>query len=486
MIILLLSLIAHTTAVNVVLSFDDNWFDHLQAAQDLGARNAKGVFYVNSDRLGETNRLTMQDLHTIANLGHEIGGHTKRHINLSTQNYNKQKKHICDDRDLLLAQGFNITTFAFPYGADTPEAFELLGKCGYNGARDSGGIRTPASCTLCPKSDSIPPQNPQQVRSVSYRHEMGVEGLKWYVQEADTDPKYYNGVITFIFHEYGEYPNKQAYILPSEFTEFVDWLNANNIPIITLDEAINKRIYPNFKNISPGQAPTGKPYIALTFDDGTIDHYEVSRILERYDMRGTFFINSNTVGQPGFLSKSQLQEMQSRRHEIGGHGPNQYEHLVSLEPDIQLQRIQQDYDSLTNMGFHLTSFAWPYGETSDSLISAVKTVGYQRARDVGGLRIPTGCNLCPSTLELPLSDANKYAIRSFNVKSFHDLGDLMWQVWRAEDWALQNPEKESMLVFNFQTICYGCAFSPDRFESFLRWMYPRYKIGTVNKLLNYI
>ena len=248
---------------------------------------------------------------------------------------------------------------------------------------------------------------------------------------------------------------------------------------------INTRVYPNFDKLpNPSNETLGKPYIAFTFDDGTTDHLHVATKLEQYGMRGTFFINSGHIGNPGFLSATHLIDLQTKGHEIGGHGLNQDDHLLGLTYQEQTIRIQNDYNILTGLGLNITSFAWPYGETSDNLTQIVKNTGYHRARDIGGIKVPTSCSLCPSTLELPLSDTNKMAIRSFNVKSYHTAGDLMWQVWRAEDWQLQNPTKQSVLVFSFQTVCNGCAFQPSKFEIFLRWLKPRYKIGTVNAKLN--
>ena len=485
---LLLCLISYAQSVNVAITVDDGWADHYQMAQDLSARGMKGVFYINSDRINSTNRLNLNQLIEIRDMGHEIGSHTLLHERLSTQTYEEQKTAICEDRNKLLSWGFNVTTFCFPFGADTPESFEILGICGFNGARDSGGIRVNTSCTRCPRADNIPPADPQQIRSVSYRLEMGVEVLKWFVLQADQDERYSNGLLSFIFHEYGDYPNKSGSITRPEFLEFLDWLKQENVPVVTIDETINTRVYPNFDLLpvisSGGETHAGKPYISFTFDDGTIDHYEVvAPLLEKYDTRGTFFVNSGHIGTPGFMNATQLLDLQSRGHEIGGHSVNQQERLSELTSETQLLRIQTDFNTLSNIGLNITSFSWPFGYTSLELIEMVKSVGYLRARDIGGIKIPSSCGLCPSTLRLPLSDSAKYAIRSFNVKSFHTFGNLMWQVFRAEDWVLNNPEEISVLPFTFHTVCKRCGYNPTRFEDFLRWLKPRYKIGTTNELI---
>lgn len=474
------------TSVSVILSADDGWAEHLTLANDLSTLGVKGVFYINSGRINKNNRLTKAQLHQIADQGHEIASHTRLHKKLTSQTVSQQYTAICDDRDKLLSWGFNVTTFAFPYGADTPDSFDILKKCGFNGARDSGGIRGNVSCTRCPKTENIPAANPFQIRSVSYRSTMGVEVLKWYVKEADIDPRYNNGVIIFIFHEYGNHTDKTANIHPSEFKEFVVWLKSNNIKITTTDSIVGThRVHPNFDKLpEPLSTTSEKPLVVLTFDGGTQDHYLVSQILDQHAMKGTFFINSGVLGQTGFLTSTQIKQMHTNGHEIGGYSQNPKEHIISLDPQEQRLRIQTDYNTLTSLGLNVTSFAWPYGETSVNLTEIVSSTGYKRARDVGGLKVPTSCNLCPSSLEFPLDYSQKMALRSFIVKSSHTPGDLMWQVYRAEEWHINNPTKKSVIIFTFNSVCDGCTTKLSEFKNFITWLKPRYKIGTIVNTLN--
>lgn len=211
---LLFLLFSIVVSLNVVLTFDDARLDHYQVSLDLDSKGVKGTFYVNSNRVGESDRLSLPQLSSIAYRGHEIGGHTMNHANLSSLAYAQQFTEVCGDRDRLLSWGFNTTNFAYPFGLETSASYDILSRCGYNGARDSGGIRGNSSCTSCPKSDSIPPLNPQLIRSISYRSSMGVSGLQWYVQNALNDPLYADGFIAFVFHEYGNYSGIDSAILP--------------------------------------------------------------------------------------------------------------------------------------------------------------------------------------------------------------------------------------------------------------------------------
>jgi len=60
--------------------------------------------------------------------------------------------------------------------------------------------------------------------------------------------------------------------------------------------------------------------VAITFDDGTIDHYQNAfPELVAHGMSATFFVVTTRVGQPGYVSWDQLREMRKAGMEIGSH-----------------------------------------------------------------------------------------------------------------------------------------------------------------------
>jgi hypothetical protein len=59
---------------------------------------------------------------------------------------------------------------------------------------------------------------------------------------------------------------------------------------------------------------------ALTFDDGGESFYTViADRLEAHGWRGRCFVVTDCIGQPGFLSRSQIRELSARGHVIGSH-----------------------------------------------------------------------------------------------------------------------------------------------------------------------
>jgi len=64
----------------------------------------------------------------------------------------------------------------------------------------------------------------------------------------------------------------------------------------------------------------GDERLLLTFDDGGVTAYtETADLLEEHGYRGHFFITSDYIDSPRFVTRQQLRELQARGHVIGTH-----------------------------------------------------------------------------------------------------------------------------------------------------------------------
>jgi peptidoglycan/xylan/chitin deacetylase (PgdA/CDA1 family) len=164
---------AHAAPVTVTLEFDDGLAEHAQAAQTLQAHGLRGVFYINSGRLDTPGYLTTAQALAIQAAGHEIGGHTLTHQHLPSLPEVEQRREICDDRVALLNAGFKVENLAYPFGDSSPGVEAIAAACGYNSARITSGIRSPAGCSSCPWAESLTPPDvyamriPQSVRTAT-------------------------------------------------------------------------------------------------------------------------------------------------------------------------------------------------------------------------------------------------------------------------------------------------------------------------------
>jgi len=111
-------------------------------------------------------------------------------------------------------------------------------------------------------------------------------------------------------------------------------------------------------------------HVILTFDDAAVDEWFAQReLFDAYNIKTTFF-----VSRPHQLSNEQIDKLKilvADGHEIGCHGmnhirateENQYQYIeTEIEPALQL---------LSDYGFTVTSFAYPFGPSTPYLDSAL-------------------------------------------------------------------------------------------------------------------
>jgi peptidoglycan/xylan/chitin deacetylase (PgdA/CDA1 family) len=76
---------------------------------------------------------------------------------------------------------------------------------------------------------------------------------------------------------------------------------------------------------------TKREYVVrLTFDDGGASACRIADILDSYRWRGYFFIPTDYIGRPAFLTRRQILELRSRGHFIGSHGSSHRGRMSSM------------------------------------------------------------------------------------------------------------------------------------------------------------
>jgi len=67
-------------------------------------------------------------------------------------------------------------------------------------------------------------------------------------------------------------------------------------------------------------ATSGTPPVLLTFDDGGSSTWEhIAPMLEVHGWRGCFFITTDYIDRPAFISREQIRDLHARGHIIGSH-----------------------------------------------------------------------------------------------------------------------------------------------------------------------
>jgi peptidoglycan/xylan/chitin deacetylase (PgdA/CDA1 family) len=218
----------------VSLTFDDGDADNYIVRDVLKKNNLHGTFYVVSGFTGTDGYMTEEQLRRLYEDGNEIGGHTLSHTKLSEVRGADLKEEICQDRLNLLTYGFEITSFAYPYGIHDEESRQAVAECGYNNAR-----------TVADGPDLISPENSFALKAMPYIvQDTAFAKMTRYVSGVEKEG---GGWAIFVFHHVCDNCDQYA-VSYDTFSRFADWLGhqqeANGLKIKTVDEVIGGEVQP--------------------------------------------------------------------------------------------------------------------------------------------------------------------------------------------------------------------------------------------------
>ena len=223
----------------VSLTFDDGWDNQQTADSMLTAHGMVGTFYVNSQTIGQPGYLSWTQLTKFNANGSEIAGHTLTHPDLTTLTATQAQNEICQDRQNILAHGFVVPDFAYPFGAydsttgsGSLDVSSIVRACGYASGRGAFGLRNiVATNDTRPYATTIPPPNLYKIKTpccVNHQQFGGstptAAALQDYVTHAETGG---GGWVNFVIHRLCDNCGDDApapSMSPSEFDAFLDWL----------------------------------------------------------------------------------------------------------------------------------------------------------------------------------------------------------------------------------------------------------------------
>ncbi|MBI3555161.1 MAG: polysaccharide deacetylase family protein [Deltaproteobacteria bacterium] len=118
--------------------------------------------------------------------------------------------------------------------------------------------------------------------------------------------------------------------------------------------------------------------ILFTFDDGGVSAHEpTASLLEARGWRGHFYIVTERVGQPGFLSADQIRDLHRRGHHIGSHS---HSHPAGFSTLTWEKMLHEWKESRRILGEILGEPAWsasvPGGFYSREVARAAHEAGY--------------------------------------------------------------------------------------------------------------
>ena len=164
----------------------------------------------------------------------------------------------------------------------------------------------------------------------------------------------------------------ERYYVPSaDFAAQLDYLKAEGYETITMLE---------FSKAAKGKGTLPKKPLILTFDDGYEDNYTVALpLLEERGMKGEVYMVTNFIGKKGYLTWSELRDMQQRGIEIGCHTADHLP-LVGLsraeqEDQVRLSKLLLEWNGIKTV----FSFSYPNGSCNEEIAALLRDSNYLTA-----------------------------------------------------------------------------------------------------------
>jgi len=115
--------------------------------------------------------------------------------------------------------------------------------------------------------------------------------------------------------------------------------------------------------------------IETSWDDGTRQDLKIAKLLEKYNLTGTFYIPTSCELTPHEIKKL------STKHTIGGHTISHPKDMKLLSDEDQWIEIYNNKKWLEKIiGKKITKFCYPSGRFNDKTVELVKKAGYKEAR----------------------------------------------------------------------------------------------------------
>lgn len=170
---------------------------------------------------------------------------------------------------------------------------------------------------------------------------------------------------------------------PVQFALHLEILAARGTETVTFGEVVD------FLS-RPGRLPSNK--VCLTFDDGLESVYTAAfRPLSERGFRATVFLTTGTrdnrvdwerdpsIAAQRLLDRDQVVALREGGFEIGGH-TRTHPHLTELDDKSLEQEVFANRDDVASIiGERPETFAYPYGDHDDRVVSMLERAGYKGA-----------------------------------------------------------------------------------------------------------
>lgn len=174
-----------------------------------------------------------------------------------------------------------------------------------------------------------------------------------------------------------------------EFRKQLDYLAAQGYRTLTLGDV--------YRAMAEGAPLQGKA-IVITFDDGGLDNYtHAFPLLKEKGFVGTFFVITEEIGRPGYMTWDMVREMAAAGMSIQSHTAFHSDLRGTTEAKLKAELLGSRNTIEEEVGVAPYALCYPAGAYDERVMAAVRDAGYLMA-----VTTKPGKDLAPNRLmELP-------------------------------------------------------------------------------------
>lgn len=130
--------------------------------------------------------------------------------------------------------------------------------------------------------------------------------------------------------------------------------------------------------LNSGARQIGSNALLFTFDDGGASAISSATFLEKHGWRGHFFVTTDCVGTPGFLTVERIRELHSRGHVVGSHSCSHPARMSHCSPERLAREWKESVRFLSNvLGEKIRVASVPGGYYSRRVAEAAAASGIE-------------------------------------------------------------------------------------------------------------
>lgn len=121
--------------------------------------------------------------------------------------------------------------------------------------------------------------------------------------------------------------------------------------------------------------------VTFSYDDGRSEDRRLVELLNKYNLKATFHLNSGTLGKKNYVTKEEVATLYEG-HEVSAHTVT-HPHLYWKTNHFIRKQIEEDVQNLTTLcGYPIRGMSYPYGDQNKRIRTIVRELGLEYSRTV--------------------------------------------------------------------------------------------------------